>query len=262
MPEGVGFKGGAARAIAALTLFGEQLDVRDVDLCSINPEVDPEIIRALECQLMPDDISHGHGTEFAEDVDELVSDRDFTINEFAYLDGNLYFTEEGFSALRDKTIAVPGTGIYNEDNPWPHDAKLCAKSVLFAAVLKNQGFEPTIKEPLDQYTSPFWAAVMLSRAMEVGPMVADEFARNIVIRAYDDDDEEKEPTEHRFKAHYEMREWLDGQLYNFGFSDIDLDFFNRITEYTDDELEQMFNQLNAAHRTAKGAHWLVEQGWA
>lgn len=130
--------------------------------------------------------------------------------------------------------------------------------MLFAAVLKNQGFEPTIKEPLDQYTSPFWAAVMLSRAMETGLVVADEFTRNIIVRAYDEGDE---TDEHRFSTHYEMKKWLMGQLYNFDFSHIDLDFFNRITEYTDDELEQMFNQLDATHRTAKGAHWLIEQGW-
>ena len=170
LPAGYGVKGGAARAIAAYTLFGEVLPVRDVDLVAL-PNADMSLARELAAKYMPDDYHTGIGAETVETITDLISERDFTINEVAVVGGQVFITEDAFTALRDKKIEladeIPGN-------------KMKAKAQLLAAALEAADFNPTVSEELAvDDINPFWCGLMLNRALEQGYDVAQLYTDRI-----------------------------------------------------------------------------------
>lgn len=174
LPEGFGLKGGAARAVAAYTLYEEEWPVRDIDLV-ILPHGDDSLIPEMSKLYMPRDWKYGDGPERVSAIEELLTERDFTINEVAFSEGKAYFTPTARDALAKKRIEladeVPGI-------------KMKSKAQLLAASLEAAEFKPTVSERLlPIYWDPFWCGLMFDRAIEQGEEVAERYTTRILAAA-------------------------------------------------------------------------------
>jgi hypothetical protein len=260
IPPYYGLKGGAARAIAFKTLLGIDISVRDVDLFTTKSAASRngfnEEAALLAERYMPEDYSHGDGVDVGTDIYAALKNREFTMNEVAYMDGRVYYTPDALEAMEQMEIKLTKDekGRMERQGYTTVDPKLLAKAQLFAVALESQGFNPTISEDLASgETTPFWAAVMLSRARFYGPAAADELLKRLRIT-------HEHGEEMHFDGYEDAKFVLSKMLYGFTFPKHS-DPFEAILNYTDEELDQIFSYTDSGARAKRGANWLVREGW-
>ncbi|HSH18076.1 MAG TPA: hypothetical protein VK978_01695 [Candidatus Saccharimonadales bacterium] len=173
LPQGYGFIGGAARAVAMETFFGEQAQIRDIDIIGFDEfDPDPALAEELSEKYMPDDAAFGHGVH-NESLSDYFMTRDFTINEVAVANGRVLATQAAYDDLKTKTIRL--------SDDWYGEPKLAVKSLLMQAAFKVQfGHSTLVVEGLDfEEVEDFHIALGLNKAFQYGPKVTAEFMRRL-----------------------------------------------------------------------------------
>ena len=104
LPDGYGMIGGSARNyLEALT--NPEMDIplpRDIDLvyCGELDEFDTDVADELAQELAPRDFENGHGVQLLENVEEYMSDRDFTINQVLVTSDGVYATNQAIKDMK------------------------------------------------------------------------------------------------------------------------------------------------------------------
>ena len=244
LPDKYGLKGGAARAVAAYTLFGEELKVRDIDLVAL-PSADMSLSDELAQKYMPRDFEHGDGVEHVSSLEDLLTNRDFTINEVAVVNGKVHITERARDALENKKIEladeIPGI-------------KMKAKAQLFAARLEAQGFEVEVSEELEDMTYPdsFWCGLMLDRALEEGYDVGYVYSQRINAL-----------TNYGFDNPVDFAEWIlgDPDLHNVTFDHVNALLDGTLEAPETAEFRRWAANADIGKRAMHGAHWIDDEGY-
>jgi len=182
LPEGYGYKGGAARAILEHSLGLPHSQPRDLDIVFLGKEEDKDLSDQLAEQYMPDDHAHGHGVESLHD--NYFETRDFTLNEVLYDGHKIICTRQCLTDLLRNIVRftdhVKKESYYGDD--FFIHPKLLAKAVRMVAHARDHGKERAsitgeIDELQELYVDDFHLALHLDRAMEQGPGVAREYVR-------------------------------------------------------------------------------------
>ncbi len=181
LPDGYGFKGGAARTILRRSLGLKNHEPRDYDLIrTLKEEPYKGADQELAQKFMEKDAEYGDGVEFIS-PDDYFQTRDFTINE-VYVVGDKIFATE--ACIRDTLRGIIRVTdfelknyIHNYEGLGP---KMKAKSIrLYVEQLYSTGIseiDPTDKsEIVDSFINPFWIAVHLDRAFEKSSLFAEKF---------------------------------------------------------------------------------------
>lgn len=129
LPEGYGFKGGAARAALEAELGSFPGPVRDLDLVRIGPGEQGEEARLAE-MYMPDDAAHGWGVEEIRSLADYLNTRDFSINEVILVGDLLIASFDAIDDMLDRVIR-PSAFEQNADGGVP--TKLTVKALRFQA---------------------------------------------------------------------------------------------------------------------------------
>lgn len=180
LPDGYGMIGGSARNyLEALT--NPEMDIplpRDIDLvyCGELDEFDTDVADELAQELAPRDFENGHGVQLLENVEEYMSDRDFTINQVLVTSDGVYATNQAIKDMKDYCI-----------RPTPYEAeyglsdKLALKAIRLLAEYRTDGVQASVEvEDLEENYDdirPFWHALMLDKTLELGDDVASEYLR-------------------------------------------------------------------------------------
>lgn len=183
LPEGYGFKGGAARSALRESLGLKYIKPRDYDLIKTDEadssqEVDDDLAR----KYMGKDFEFGDGVEYI-DPQDYFDTRDFTINETYVVDGKLYATQQ---CIRDTIRGIVRVTEY-ERNSYGYEGigpKMKAKTLrLYTEQLYMTGIADISDEDRDEiigsFINPFWIAVQLDRAFERSEELADRFTESL-----------------------------------------------------------------------------------
>lgn len=173
LPVGYGFTGGAARAVALYTLFGEEASIRDIDVEAFTDcGADLSLAGSVSAQYMPDDYAFGHGAEGVR-LAEYFESRDFTVNEVAVVGGMVLLTAKAYADLRDKRICLSDYEA-SGNNP-----KLAMKSLLFETVFESEF--GTCTNDCGAYGVPaFFVALGLNKAYQYSDRIASGFVKKLV----------------------------------------------------------------------------------
>ena len=185
LPQGYGFKGGAARSALREALGLKVIPPRDIDVIrlSAEPYVGADIDIAKKH--MAQDFEFGDGVEFVESPKEYLETRDFTINE-VYVEGStIVATEE---CIRDTIRNIVRTTTYEKELYSEGEEigpKMKAKALrLHAEQMYMMGVssipEDDMNEIEQSFINPFWLAVQLDRAFERDTEVAENFTTLLV----------------------------------------------------------------------------------
>ena len=184
LPEGYGYKGGAARALLLRNLeIDPYYTPRDVDVIRM---VEKEVYEGTDADLaqeyMPEDFAHGYGVEEILDQDEYFATRDLTINEALATDEKIIATRQ---CILDNIRHIIRLSDYERDNGYDDTSyKMLAKILRFYAESIHRYDEASIEDVADwefeeQFISPFWLALQLDRAFDVSSDVAAEFTSKL-----------------------------------------------------------------------------------
>jgi hypothetical protein len=182
LPEGYGYKGGAARALLGRTLgFDVESIPRDVDVIRLRKdESRPGLDAELAQHFMPDDFSTGYGVEHITDLEEYLASRDITLNEVLATDEKIFATKQ---CIVDSIRHILRPTKY-ERRGWDADGfdgglseKILAKILRFysdsIARFDDAHIEGVEDWEYEEYfISPFWVALNLDRAVEQGEDIA------------------------------------------------------------------------------------------
>ena len=181
LPDGYGFKGGAARTILRKNLGLKYHEPRDYDLVRI-AETEPfkGADSELSLKYMGRDMEHGHGVEEI-DIKQYFESRDFTINEVLVESNKIYTTEKcirdtlrGIVRVTDYELNAYGSGKL-ELGP-----KMKAKSLrfyveqLYLTGISEIDYDDK-SEIEKSFINPFWLAIQLDRAFERSLIIAEKF---------------------------------------------------------------------------------------
>lgn len=182
LPEGYGFKGGAARTALRKVLGLRNNEPRDYDLIRTSENetyegADDELAR----KYMEKDFEFGDGVEFLNNTDEYFKTRDFSINEVYVVDNKVFATED---CIRDTLRGIVRVTDYELGN-YRDDfvglgPKMKSKALRFhVEQLYTTGISNLHEEDLaeieDSFINPFWLSVQLDRAFERSQFLADKF---------------------------------------------------------------------------------------
>lgn len=179
LPDGYGFKGGAAR-LALASLLGKNVKnrmPRDFDIFRIGTAPDSRD-RALAAKYMPEDLKHGHGIELVPDLDAYFATRDLTINQIAYCNGAVVCT---FSAMEDflNGVLMPTSHVTDAEG-YPQ-GKITMKMVRMVAEGTLEGTQLSIGcTPFNPKVTPFDIALHLQRALSRGTRAAQYYVQECI----------------------------------------------------------------------------------
>lgn len=186
LPEGYGYKGGAARAVLRNVLSMPHMPVRDVDVVRISLD-EPQIglDEKVSRMCMASDFEFGDGVEVLGDsINAYMQDRDFTINEVLTLGNRLVASE---ACIRDTVRNIIRVTSFERNN-YAGDGqigpKMKAKALrLFTEQMYFIGEATIPPDDLNQiersFINPFWIAVHLDRSFERSTEVAQNFVSNL-----------------------------------------------------------------------------------
>jgi hypothetical protein len=178
LPDGYGYKGGAARAVLRTALGLNIISPRDIDLIRLSDEAYPGADEELAQKYMGADFEFGDGVECLESVDEYFNSRDFTCNEVLVLKDKIIVSE---ACVRDTLRNIIRVSCY-EKNAWNNTLgpKVMAKALRFYVQhISDFGYAELASDDRScierAFINPFWIAVHLDRAFEVSNEVAEKF---------------------------------------------------------------------------------------
>lgn len=188
LPEGYAYKGGAARALLLRSLgIDPAYQPRDLDVVRLAPEppsldMDDWVAR----EFMPEDYAHGNGVETMASLDRYFVTRDFTINEVLASDTEVFASRE---CILDSVRHIIRLSEYERErieNGGPSD-KMMAKALRTYAEAIHRWDDASLEGLSDWdyeecFVSPFWLALQLDRAFDVGSEVAESFTRELIRR--------------------------------------------------------------------------------
>ena len=181
LPEGYGYKGGAARTILEYALGLPISPPRDLDIVFVGESEDVTLSDDLAEKYMPDDFENGYGVEPLEE--DYFGTRDFTLNEVLYDGGKIICTRKCLTDLLRNIIRFTDYEkheSYTPDREFYIYPKLLAKAVRMVALARTRGHQRAriTREigPLRGWgIDDFHLALHLDRAMEQGPEVAKAY---------------------------------------------------------------------------------------
>ncbi len=187
LPEGYGYKGGAARALLLRSLGINPLyQPRDIDIVRLAKNqayegADDEISK----EFMPDDYKNGHGAEPIKDFDDYFAKRDLTINEVLATDEKIYATTDCIFDNIRHILRITKFEKYNYDSSGRIGPKMLSKILRFYAEAIERYDDASIENVEEwqfnaSFISPFWLALQLDRAFEIGPKVAENFVHQLI----------------------------------------------------------------------------------
>lgn len=193
LPEGYGYKGGAARAILEHTLGLEVSRPRDLDLVYVGDQEkeDRSLSQQLAEEFMPDDYAHGYGVESLEE--DYFTSRDFTLNEVLYDGQGVVFTKE---CLTDVMRNIVRFSDYVKDEPYEYNndnffvsPKLMAKALRLVSDARVKGKERARladeTESLREVNiDEFHMSLHLDRSLEQGMSVAEGYVAELRERGF------------------------------------------------------------------------------
>ncbi len=185
LPSGYGYKGGAARALLNRALgIDEKAVPRDIDIVRFYEEnKDRTRDDELAKEFMPDDYELGDGVEVIHDNDSYFATRDYTMNEILATDNVIYCTKQ---ALYDTVRGIIRVTDYEREafHGVP-GSKMLAKAIRLQAkgVLDREYHLPKEDEVriAETFISPFWLAVQLDRAAEIGQDTAADYLQRLIL---------------------------------------------------------------------------------
>ncbi|MFA6525073.1 MAG: hypothetical protein WCT33_02245 [Patescibacteria group bacterium] len=141
LPEGYGYKGGAARAHLESTLGIKQSSVRDLDIVFLGKTENKEVTDMLAREYMPEDYENGYGVESLDS--DYFDTRDFTINEVYVGDRhNIIATQQCILDTIRRILRVTEfekkDRIYDEGDYWVNP-KILAKALRLLAQETSRG---------------------------------------------------------------------------------------------------------------------------
>lgn len=177
LPDGYGYIGGAARAVALRILCGQDAPIRDLDIVAFD-DFHPDLshIQTLSKKHMPDDYAYGYGVS-VDTLDSYFGSRDLTINEVAVVDGKLILTQQAEADLRQKIIR-PSTH-EKEYMGGVAGPKISIKMLLLEQVFQNEYNQGEAVEFDTSAVEPFYIALGLNKAMQYGEPIARAFVRRL-----------------------------------------------------------------------------------
>ncbi|MBU1901746.1 hypothetical protein KKG82_05265, partial [Patescibacteria group bacterium] len=187
LPEGYGYKGGAARSLLLRNLGIDPTSLpRDIDIVRLTEdEPEPGMDNELAQEYMPDDFKQGDGVEVLENIGEYLNTRDLTMNELYATDEYVVATD---ACLRDIIRGIVRQSDYEYKQY--HDQigpKMLAKMLRFYAEALSRGMELTLDDDAEQTIEEygirvFWLALNLDKAAEIGAKVAEQYVKELQQR--------------------------------------------------------------------------------
>ncbi|MEE9405197.1 MAG: hypothetical protein V3V20_09910 [Algisphaera sp.] len=180
LPEGYGFKGGVARkALAhALELNVSTAAVRDIDLLRMDG-TPPDEDQRLGERYMTDDLVNGDfGVEVVVYRRDYLNTREITMNELLFVGEEIIVSLPALLATLGAVIRITQSQL-NRNRGKVHPVVGC-KAMRFAAVLKQEGRDPLIDrfrvhDRRTRRAFDFYFALQLSRSLEAGPALAEQY---------------------------------------------------------------------------------------
>jgi hypothetical protein len=177
LPDGYGYKGGAARALLERNLgINDDSEPRDIDLIRlVDEEPSPGKDEELAKTYAPHDFEHGHGVEYVEDKAEYLETRDLTINE-------LYATEHTIVAtgacIKDSVRHILRVSDYERKQWGGTGPSMLAKISRFYTERIIDNGMAKIEDGHSLNTTmirPFYLALNLDKAIERGYKYAKKY---------------------------------------------------------------------------------------
>ncbi|MDP4000018.1 MAG: hypothetical protein Q8Q11_01105 [bacterium] len=187
IPEGYGYKGSAARALALRNLHIDPSYLpRDTDLIRITEEPFPGADNHYAYTHMPDDFAHGWGIEVVNNLNEYFGTRDFTLNEVIATDEMLIATQRCIEDSRGGVVRLSAYEHDLFDGPGP---RMVSKMLRFYSEIKyRRGFAELAntsgRENEAGATTAFWMAEQLERAYQHGEVYAAAFVAELCSRGH------------------------------------------------------------------------------
>lgn len=180
LPEGYGYKGGAARHLLQSALgMPHKHPPRDYDLVrTAETEPEPGMDAALARRFMERDFHYGDGVEALSDIDAYLAERDLTINEILAIGDKVILTD---LALEDTVRRRLRLTEFERNAYGTVGPKMRAKMLRLVAESMDHYLHA---EDWEQEVSidSFWIAVHLDRAMDRGRETAARFIE--ILRRY------------------------------------------------------------------------------
>ncbi len=180
LPDGYGYSGGVARAVALKMMGLEPHEIRDLDIVAVEDHApNLAIAEQIERELMHDDVQHGWGIP-STTIEAYMQTRDFTMNELLVVDGVLYATPTAVSDLYDGVIRPTDF----ELNMYPQTGvggKLAAKSLLMQVVFEDTLGRSRVEgvDFQNLYIRNFYIALALNKAAQYGEDVAEKYVAKL-----------------------------------------------------------------------------------
>jgi hypothetical protein len=182
LPKGYGYKGGAARALLLKNLgIDPTYTPRDMDIIRLDPnEPAPGVDIKIAKKFMPEDFSHKNGVEVIQKKDYFKT-RDLTINEVLATDEEIIATPE---CILDSIRRIIRLTPFERKSYGP---KMLAKMLRFYAEAIYRWDSATIEDMNEwefekNFISPFWLALQMDRAFEVGIPIAEQYTKELQKR--------------------------------------------------------------------------------
>lgn len=177
LPEGYGYKGGAARCLLERNLgINKHSEPRDIDLIRLaNEEPEDGMDNDLAKRYMPEDFEHGHGVEWVDDPDAYMDSRDLTINELYATDEKVVATE---ACIKDSVRRILRVTDHEREQWGGTGPKMLAKMVRFyteSIIDTGMGRIEDSNRLNTAMIQPFFIALNLDKAMDQGVKYAREY---------------------------------------------------------------------------------------
>ena len=224
LPIGYGLKGGSARALLERTLnLDPDASTRDIDVIRIPLDRDyEEQDTEVSKKYMPDDYQQGHGVEVITSVQAYLDSRDFTINEVLVYGDILYVTRACILDTVRHIVRVTdfekrkATQLSWEDGIGD---KILSKMLRFRIQLLKKYSNAKIEDAPSlllerRQIRPFYLALQLDRAYEMGINIAEQYVRELVILG------QLPPV---IRTAEQAVDYLLEHVYNFSFSHVPID---------------------------------------
>src|SRR6056297_3581561 len=187
LPEGYGYKGGAARSLLLINLgIDTNSTPRDIDIIRLDEQepyegADDELAQ----KYMPDDFKYGNRVEVIDNLEKYFSNRDFTMNEILATDEKIILNKQ---CLLDSIRHIIRLSEEYKEEARAYGAPrwgFLAKAMRFySEAIHRYGYaEIDLLEDYEiEETSikPFWLALHLDRACNINKLVAQNYVQEMI----------------------------------------------------------------------------------
>ena len=197
LPDGYGYKGGAARTLLRINIGLAAKKPRDIDIIRLSEEEPhPNTDNAIAEKFMPEDFAHGHGVEVLHGTHRYFNTRDFTINEVYATEESIYCTEQCILDTIREIVRITEYeyGIADEEGEEydqnkthfeaPHKLLIKLVRLYSEGILENNktSIAGTEDAEFSSITNMFWVALQIEKAYEQGPAYAEAFVKELVSK--------------------------------------------------------------------------------